>query len=168
MLLNHEKTIRRALETGKDPHTVWAAILFNKPENEVNMEERTLAKSQNYFLLYNARFLATVNFPKENQVTEKTYTPAPLTGYRALTQTEVDMINAIKQMGVELENLTEAVKAHVASQREASHKLPETGRGEECARLDKAQPERWIAVSRTHFQEGLMALTRAIAQPTTF
>jgi hypothetical protein len=36
------------------------------------------------------------------------------------------------------------------------------------ARIDRAQPERWAAIARTHFQEGLMALTRAVAQPTFF
>lgn len=27
---------------------------------------------------------------------------------------------------------------------------------------------RWAAIARTHFQEGFMALTRAITKPTTF
>ena len=38
----------------------------------------------------------------------------------------------------------------------------------EIARLDAAQPERWIALANTHFQQGLMALVRAIAQPESF
>ena len=101
-------------------------------------------------------------------MTDKTYTPSPVTGYRSLTQTEVDLINQIKAMGARLEELSEIVKTHVAEQRDASHKLPETGRGMEQSRLDRANPERWIAISKTHFQEGLMALTRAVAQPTTF
>lgn len=66
-MLNHEKTIREALEAGKDPHRVWAAVLFSKPEDQVTKEERQAAKSQSIYLLYNARFLATVNFPKERQ-----------------------------------------------------------------------------------------------------
>jgi len=28
--------------------------------------------------------------------------------------------------------------------------------------------ERWIALANTHFQQGLMALVRAIAQPESF
>ena len=28
--------------------------------------------------------------------------------------------------------------------------------------------KRWVAIARTHLQEGFMALTRAIAKPTTF
>jgi len=31
----------------------------------------------------------------------------------------------------------------------------------------KADP-RWAAIAKTHFQEGFMALTRAITKPTTF
>ena len=28
--------------------------------------------------------------------------------------------------------------------------------------------KRWVAIARTHLQEGFMALTRAIAKPTSF
>lgn len=38
----------------------------------------------------------------------------------------------------------------------------------ETARLDTAQPERWASIGATHFQEGLMALTRSIEQPEHF
>lgn len=38
----------------------------------------------------------------------------------------------------------------------------------EIARIDAAQPERWIALANTHFQQGLMALVRAVAQPEGF
>ena len=34
--------------------------------------------------------------------------------------------------------------------------------------MDRASPERWLSIGRTHLQEGLMAWTRAVAQPTTF
>lgn len=33
--------------------------------------------------------------------------------------------------------------------------------------LSSADP-RWAAIAKTHFQEGLMALTRAITKPDTF
>ena len=36
----------------------------------------------------------------------------------------------------------------------------------QCSKVK--DPERWAAIARTHFQEGLMALTRAVAQPTFF
>lgn len=39
---------------------------------------------------------------------------------------------------------------------------------QERERINKAQSFRWHSIACTHLQEGLMALTRAIAQPSTF
>lgn len=68
----------------------------------------------------------------------------PITGYRTLTEDEVTLINAIKAKGVELGDLVAQL--------------------EETPSLDK----RWVAIGKTNLQQGLMALTRAVAQPTTF
>jgi len=53
-------------------------------------------------------------------------------------------MNAIKAMGEQLGN---AVKAM-----------------EEDSNID----QRWVAIAKTHFQQGLMALTRSVAKPTFF
>lgn len=47
---------------------------------------------------------------------------------------------------------------------------PEEARAKstERNRLNYATPGRWNAIARTHLQEGLMALTRAVAQPGSF
>lgn len=47
---------------------------------------------------------------------------------------------------------------------------PEEARAKstERNRLNYATPGRWSAIGKTHLQEGLMALTRAVAQPGTF
>lgn len=106
-----------------------------------------------------------------------------IAGYRELTQADIDMMNTIKAMGPQLENLLYAVGQHVAEQRGAvadrkrqsevtatvaeAHAIFDAAK-DEGKRLDDAQPERWAAIARTHFQEGLMALTRAVAQPTFF
>lgn len=86
-----------------------------------------------------------------------------ITGYRDLTQGEIDLMNAIKAKGMELEELVGKVQAHLAAQDNAAD-----SDSAEVGRLDRAQPLRWAAIGRTHFQEGLMALTRAVAQPTSF
>lgn len=70
--------------------------------------------------------------------------PAPITGYRNLTKGEVDLINHCKA-------LAEQVGRFVQLMRE--------GNG-----LD----QRWVSIGATDLQRGFMALTRAIAQPTTF
>lgn len=67
-----------------------------------------------------------------------------ITGYRDLSQEEIDTMNEIKQKGVELGELVEKVKA-----------------------LPGVDP-RWAAIGTTDLQTGLMALTRSVARPTTF
>lgn len=65
-------------------------------------------------------------------------------GYRDLTQAEIDLMNKIKTKGTEL--------------------------GELVAELRAAQglDQRWVSIGATDLQTGLMALTRGVAQPTTF
>ena len=65
-------------------------------------------------------------------------------GYRELSQTEIDLMNKIKSKGAELGELVAELRA--------------TGG------LD----QRWISIGATDFQTGLMALTRGVAQPTSF
>ena len=65
-------------------------------------------------------------------------------GYRESTQAEIDLMNEVKAKGVELGELVD--------------KLMNTDG------LDK----RWIAIGKTHLQQGCMALVRGIAQPETF
>lgn len=65
-------------------------------------------------------------------------------GYRELTQAEIDAMNVIKAEGANLSTLVDQIR-----------NTPDT---------DK----RWVAIAATHFQEGLMALTRAVAKPTSF
>jgi hypothetical protein len=88
-----------------------------------------------------------------------------ITGYRDLSEADIDTMNLIKGHGRMMFDLLQAVKAHVVDQRAAAMMQPGT---EEKARIDQATPERWIAIANTHFQEGLMALTRAVAQPSSF
>lgn len=66
-------------------------------------------------------------------------------GYRELSQAEVDLMNTVKTQAVQVEALIASVK----------------NAGEEI-------DQRWLAIARTHLQEGFMCLTRAITRPTTF
>jgi DNA polymerase I-like protein with 3'-5' exonuclease and polymerase domains len=59
-----QRILREALSKGADPHLAWAAHIFDKPVSEVTQDERRIAKSQNFFLLYNDTFLKTVPFTK--------------------------------------------------------------------------------------------------------
>lgn len=73
-------------------------------------------------------------------------------GYRELNQAEIDLMNEIKTKGVELGELVEKLKWA------GTGGLPE----------DSAPDMRWISIGGTHLQQGLMALTRAVAKPDFF
>ena len=66
-----------------------------------------------------------------------------ITGYRELTQDEIDGMNSIKEHGKELGKLIDSLRNSDADQR-------------------------WISIGATHLQEGLMALTRSVAKPEFF
>lgn len=66
-------------------------------------------------------------------------------GYRELSQEEIDLMNEIKTKGVEL--------------------------GELVDRLHSSEQDidwRWVSIGTTNLQQGLMALTRAVAKPDFF
>jgi hypothetical protein len=65
-------------------------------------------------------------------------------GYRELSQHEIDLMNEIKAMGDKLGSLVDQLKRE-----------PELN-------------QRWVSIGATDLQTGLMALTRAVARPTTF
>ena len=65
-------------------------------------------------------------------------------GYRELTQEEINLMNEVKQKGVELGDLFEKI--------------------EKIENIDK----RWLSIGKTDLQKGLMATTRAIARPDFF
>ena len=67
-----------------------------------------------------------------------------ITGYRQLTDAEVDLMNKVKAKGAELGELINQLK--------------------NTDNLD----QRWIATGATDIQKGLMCVTRGIAQPNSF
>jgi hypothetical protein len=74
----------------------------------------------------------------------ETFTQPKITGYRQLNEAEAAVMNEIKARGVEL--------------------------GELVAKLRGTEgfDQRWLSIGATDLQTGLMALTRAVAQPTSF
>lgn len=67
-----------------------------------------------------------------------------ITGYRDLTQDEIDLMNVVKSVG----NVLGALIEQMAD--------------------DPESDKRWVAIAKTDFQTGLMALTRAVAKPESF
>ena len=67
-----------------------------------------------------------------------------ITGYRDLSQAEIDSMNEIKAQAVVLGALVTKLRA--------------------VPNLD----QRWVSLGATDLQTGIMALVRSVAQPTTF
>lgn len=67
-------------------------------------------------------------------------------GYRELNEAEIGRMNTIKALGAKLGELVEALEIEGSA---------------------SADP-RWVAIGKTHLQQGLMALTRAVAKPDFF
>ena len=65
-------------------------------------------------------------------------------GYRDLTREEIDAMNEIKEVGMQLEDLTTKIGA-----------------------MDNIDL-RWLHIGQTDLQKGLMAIVRSVARPTTF
>ena len=74
----------------------------------------------------------------------ETFTQPKITGYRQLSATDAALMNEIKEHGVKLGELVDKLRA--------------------IDNIDK----RWVSIGATDLQTGLMALTRAVAQPTSF
>ncbi len=90
-------------------------------------------------------------------------------GYRDLSNEEIFLMNEIKEHGVKLESLIEKLRKYGNSQHnEAKNHGVETEDWTETTRLCRAKPLRWVSLGEDHLQQGLMALTRAVAQTTTF
>ena len=68
-------------------------------------------------------------------------------GYRDLTQEEISLMNRIKTLGEELGSLIWDLR------NEANH-----------LEIDS----RWVSISETHLQQGIMAAVRSVAKPETF
>jgi len=73
-----------------------------------------------------------------------------ISGYRDLSQEEIDLMNKIKASGEQLGSLVSELQGMNA----------DTG--------GHAIDMRWVAIGKTDLQTGIMALVRSVAQPTTF
>lgn len=88
-----------------------------------------------------------------------------ITGYRDLTQAEIDIMNRLKAIGETIREALAAVDQHIADQE--NHAIS-TADIDEQQRLETAQPVRWLEDAQTALSQGIMFAVRAVAQPTSF
>lgn len=89
-----------------------------------------------------------------------------ITGYRDLSQDEIDLMNEIKSKGAEVGALIQRLEAMQKKECEFSGSNDDPDFVQRVESVLEAR--RWTAIAKTQLQQGLMALTRAVARPTTF
>lgn len=81
-----------------------------------------------------------------------------ITGYRDLTQEEIDLMNKIKHAGIELEKLLEDVR----------NTFPEPEDPTEFEEDRNGEYYEWWHEAKQSLKKGLMFLVRSVAKPTSF
>lgn len=72
-------------------------------------------------------------------------------GYRDLSEQEIALMNEGKELSVKVGEYLEKLE-----------------RAEFAKTEDQVPDKRWLAIGKTHLQQGFMAVIRSIAKPTTF
>lgn len=80
---------------------------------------------------------------------------------------EIALMNQFTELSKEVSAAIERTK-QVLSRARDSLCLDSGKNGAELARFDMAEPMRWLAIAKTDFQTGFMALKRSVAQPDNF
>lgn len=90
--------------------------------------------------------------------------PLPVSGYTAQPDAKMALVSRFKEMEERLLRELDALASSWADSDGAIHTSP-TGVVLQ-SQGGPAYDQRWLAIARTHFQEGFMALNRAMFQPT--
>lgn len=93
-------------------------------------------------------------------------------GYRDLTPAEIAVMNRIKELGAEVGTLIQCLdnmpKAMEQTEGVAGLESASLANDLYQVRGQDGIDRRWLSIARTDLQKGFMALTRSVAQPTTF
>jgi hypothetical protein len=88
-----------------------------------------------------------------------------ISGYRDLSQAEIDLMNDIKAHAEKTRELLERIGQHVDDQHAHAKASGDIG---EMERLTSSEPIRWHEDAKRALQTGFMYAVRAVAQPSTF
>lgn len=136
-----------------DEEVKWVCGINGRPFNrdkEIRAEVGTgfykyrLTPDQAGFIRTTRRKNATSSFQTEEIQDGKIEAPLTITGYRKLSEKEITLMNDVKRIGNILGGLLDGFA--------------------ESNEIDK----RWLSIGRTHLQQGIMAVCRAIAKPEGF
>lgn len=83
-----------------------------------------------------------------------------ISGYRDLTQEELDLMNEAKALEAQCLAFANKVNDRIDDQCDVSDA--------EYVRVHDASAHRWLAIGKTDIETGFMALVRSIAQPQPY
>lgn len=91
-------------------------------------------------------------------------------GYRDLSQSEIDLMNAIKGKAEEVKELLNLVQEHLSNQDSEAYNKHDYSMDDtpEQIRLQEAEAYKWLGNAEADLQVGFMKLVRSVAQPTSF
>jgi hypothetical protein len=146
----------KILEVGTNDKQGALIVLLDGSEFEVDqsdyerikkMSEAHSGLGDGYLVIYADGYVSwspAKAFETGYHVVQPSSGKSNIEGYRQLNEGEVAAINDVKRLGVML------------------------GEFIDVQRADDQCDQRWVSLGATHFQQGLMALTRAIAKPDFF
>lgn len=91
---------------------------------------------------------------------DDTFIQPKITGYRPLSEAEVELMNEGKALAEQVGAWIKRLKGHIPADRNLGDYHP--------GLVHPALDQRWVSIGAIDLQRGFMAVIRGIAQPTTF
>ena len=91
-----------------------------------------------------------------------------ITGYRDLTEDEIALMNEVKAKAAEVGVLVEKLRERLPAFKMDGEPIQLGDQTLIGVSEEAYETDRWMTIGTDHLQQGFMALTRAVARPTTF
>lgn len=91
-----------------------------------------------------------------------------IAGYRDLTGDEIALMNEVKAKEAEVGTLVEKLRERLPAFKMDGEPVQVGDQTLIGVSEEAYETDRWMTIGTDHLQQGFMALTRAVARPTTF
>ena len=91
-----------------------------------------------------------------------------IAGYRDLTEDEIALMNEVKAKAAEVGVLVEKLRERLPAFKMDGEPIQLGDQTLIGVSEEAYETDRWMTIGHDHLQQGFMALTRAVARPTTF
>lgn len=91
-----------------------------------------------------------------------------IAGYRDLTEDEIALMNEVKAKAAEVGTLVEKLRERLPAFKMDGEPVQVGDQTLIGVTEEAFETDRWMTIGQDHLQQDFMALTRAVARPTTF